>query len=48
MTVAQDLKYIGDTITYSGPYVMDVFCNHLKEQEEFVFGLLSKVVKINL
>ena len=27
---------------------MDVFFNHLKEQEEFVSDVLSKVVKMNL
>ena len=47
LRVAQDPKYNGDIFTYSGPDVMDVFFNHLKEQEEFVSDVLSKVVKMN-
>ena len=29
----EDPKYTGDIFTYSGRDVMDVFFNHLKEQE---------------
>ena len=47
LRVAEDPKYTGDIFTYSGPDVMDVFFNHLKEQEEFVSDVLSKVVKMN-
>ena len=47
LRVAQDPKYTGDIFTYSGPDVMDVFFNHLKEQEEFISYVLSKVVKMN-
>ena len=32
LRVAHDPKYTGDIFTYSGPDVMDVFFNHLKEQ----------------
>ena len=45
---AQDPKYPCDIFTYSGPNVMDVFFKHLKEQEEFVSGVRSKVVKMNI
>ena len=47
LRVAQEPKYTGDIFTYSGPDVMDIFFNHLKEQEEFVSDALSKVVKMN-
>ena len=47
LRVAQDPKYTEDIFTYSGPDVMDVFFNHLKEQEELVWDVLSKVVKMN-
>ena len=47
LCVAQDPKYTGDIFTNSGPDVMDVFFSHLKEREEFVSDVLSKVVKMN-
>ena len=47
LRVAQDPKYNGDIFTDSGSDVMDVFFNHLKEQEEFLSDVLSKVVKMN-
>ena len=36
LRVAQDPKYTEDIFIYSGPYVMNVFFNHLKEKEKFV------------
>ena len=47
LLVAQDPKYTEDIFTYSGPDVIDVFINHLKEQEEFVSDVISKVFKMN-
>ena len=47
LRVAKDSTYTRDISTYSGPDVMDVFFNHFKEQEEFVFDVLSKIMKMN-
>ena len=45
LRVTQYPKYTGDIFTYSGPDVMDVFFNDLKEQE-FASDVLSKVLKM--